>query len=39
MGQDSIIFFALLVGFIIYVTAKGELPNYLGCIGFGSGQC
>jgi hypothetical protein len=33
MDQTSIIAAALIVGFIVYITAKGELPAYLGIIG------
>jgi hypothetical protein len=30
MAQDSVIFFALLAGFIVYVTMRGELGTYAG---------
>jgi hypothetical protein len=33
--QTSVIFFFLLAGFVIYITAKGELKSYLGVL-FGS---
>lgn len=29
MSQTSVIFFYILAGFAIYITAKGELPQYL----------
>jgi hypothetical protein len=28
-----VIFFALLVGFIVYITVKGQLTGYLAVIG------
>lgn len=36
MSQTSIIFAAILVGFIVYVTAKGQLSQYLSILGIGS---
>jgi hypothetical protein len=36
MSQTSIIFGALLVGFIVYVTAKGQLPAYFAVLGLGT---
>jgi len=33
VGQTGIIFFALLVGFIVYITLKGELTSYLKVLG------
>jgi hypothetical protein len=33
VDQTSIIAAALIVGFIVYVTTKGELPKYLAVIG------
>jgi hypothetical protein len=36
MSQTSVIFAALLVGFIVYVTSKGQLPQYLAVMGFGN---
>jgi hypothetical protein len=33
MSQSSVIAFGLLVGFIVYVTIKGELPQYRAVIG------
>lgn len=36
MPQTSTIAFALIVGFIVFVTVRGELPTYLGVIGLGS---
>lgn len=32
MTQTSVIFFFLLAGFIIYVTAKGKLGDYLSVL-------
>lgn len=32
MSQTSTIFFFVIIGFIIYVTTKGELPKYLSVI-------
>jgi len=34
--QTSTIAFALIVGFVVFVTVRGELPKYLGVIGLGS---
>ena len=36
MNQSSIIAGALIVGFIVFVTVKGEMGTYLGIIGIGS---
>jgi hypothetical protein len=33
MNQNSIIAFALLVGFVVFVTMRGELQRYLSVIG------
>jgi hypothetical protein len=33
MDQTSIIAAALIIGFIVYITIKGELPKYLAIIG------
>jgi len=33
MSQNSIIAFALVIGFVVFVTTKGELPSYLQVIG------
>ena len=33
VDQTSIIAAALIVGFIVYITIKGELPKYLAIIG------
>jgi hypothetical protein len=35
--QTSVIFFALLVGFVVFITLRGELPAYLYVIGLGGG--
>jgi hypothetical protein len=34
--QGSIIFFGLLIGFVVYVTDKGELASYLSVFGLKS---
>lgn len=36
MGQTGTIAFALIVGFIVFITIRGELPTYLGVIGLGN---
>ena len=33
MSQSSIIAFALMVGFIVWITTKGELPKYRAVLG------
>jgi len=33
MSQTSIIFAALLIGFVVFVTIRGELPKYLKVVG------
>jgi hypothetical protein len=33
MDQTSIIAAALIVGFIVFITMRGELPKYLAVIG------
>jgi len=33
MSQTSIVFGALLVAFVIYITMKNELGAYLGFVG------
>jgi hypothetical protein len=33
MSQSSIIAGALLIGFIVFITIKGELPKYRAVIG------
>jgi hypothetical protein len=35
MPQTSVIFFGLLIGFVVYITDKGELTRYLGVFGLG----
>jgi len=35
MNQTSVIAAALIVGFVIFVTMRGELPKYLAVIGLG----
>jgi hypothetical protein len=32
MSQTSVIFFFLLAGFVIFITARGELPQYLNVL-------
>lgn len=33
MQQSSVIAAALIIGFIVFVTARGELPKYLQVFG------
>jgi len=33
MPQTSTIAAALIVGFIVFITVKGELPSYLATVG------
>jgi hypothetical protein len=33
MSQSSIIAFGLLIGFIVFITVKGELQSYLATVG------
>ena len=33
MPQGSIIFFGLIIGFLVYITDKGELGSYLAVLG------
>jgi len=33
MNQTGVIFFGLLVGFIVFITVRGELVQYLDVIG------
>jgi hypothetical protein len=33
MSQTSIIFFGLIVGFIVFITVRGELSAYLNVLG------
>ena len=33
MSQTSIIGAALIIGFVVFVTVKGELPQYLAVVG------
>lgn len=37
MGQSNNIALALIAGFVVYITVRGELPAYLCVIGIGSG--
>jgi hypothetical protein len=36
MSQSSTIAFALIVGFFVFITIRGELGQYLNVIGIGS---
>jgi hypothetical protein len=36
MPQTSTIAFALVIGFVVYITVRGQLPGYLGVLGLGS---
>jgi hypothetical protein len=36
VSQSSVIAFGLLVGFLVFITIRGELPQYEQVIGFGS---
>lgn len=36
MGQSNVIFGAILIAFIVYITAKGELATYIQLL-FGGG--
>jgi len=33
MNQTSVMAAALLIGFIVFITMRGELPKYLAVIG------
>jgi len=33
MSQTGVIFFGLLIGFIVFITVRGELQAYLQVIG------
>jgi len=35
MSQNSIIAAALMIGFIVFITVRGELPKYFGALGLG----
>lgn len=35
MSQNSIIAAALTIGFIVFITVRGELPKYFGALGLG----
>ncbi len=37
VSQTGVIFFALLIGFIVFITVRGELQGYLHVIGLGGG--
>lgn len=36
--QTSVIFFALLVGFLVFITVRGELAGYLWVMGLGGAK-
>jgi hypothetical protein len=36
MKQSSVIAFALIIAFIVFITLRGELSHYLGVFGLGS---
>lgn len=38
VSQTSVMFFALLVGFIVFITVRGELSAYLQVLGLSSGN-
>jgi hypothetical protein len=38
MNQTGVIFFGLLVGFVVFITVRGELAAYLDVIGLESGR-
>jgi hypothetical protein len=38
LSQSSTIAFYLIVGFLIFITMKGELPTYANLLGFGPGS-
>jgi hypothetical protein len=33
VDQSSVIFGFLLIGFVVFVTVRGELPQYLAVLG------
>ena len=33
MNQTSVIFFGLLIGFIVFITLRGELVQYMAVLG------
>lgn len=37
MSQTSVIFFGLLIGFIVFITVRGELQSYLAVVGLEGG--
>ena len=38
VSQTSVIFFGLLVGFVVYITVRGELADYLYVLGLAGGS-
>lgn len=37
VSQTSVIFFGLLIGFIVFITVRGELSAYLHVLGLSGG--
>jgi len=37
VNQQNWIAIAALIGFIVFITIRGEVPAYLDIVGFGSG--
>lgn len=35
MSQSTLLFGALVFGFFVFITVKGELPQYLNVMGLG----
>lgn len=33
MSQSTILFGALVAAFVIFITVRGELPEYMGVVG------
>jgi hypothetical protein len=36
VSQSTVIFGTLIAAFLVYITVKGELPDYLGVVGLGA---
>lgn len=36
MSQSNVLAFFLIVGFIVFITLRGELTSYLGVLGLGN---
>lgn len=39
MNNTSTIAFSLIIGFIVFITVRGELPAYLCVLGIGGNNC